>query len=293
MVENYDPPPNAASEHGSALRALLHWYADMGVDLATQETPANYYEGFRTVLTAPGSKANIRARPDKPPMALRSNPESPPQTAVIRPDQKLLSPDEAMATAQTLAAAADSIPKLEDAVRSFEHCGLKASARNTVFADGVPNAPLLVMGEAPGGDEDRIGKPFVGRAGQLLDRMLAAIGHSRASDTYISNVIYWRPPGNRNPTQEEIAICRPFVDRLIALSAPKVILLVGAVPLQALMGRKGIMRMRGKWLSIKTATGSELPVMPSFHPAYLLRNPQAKRLAWHDLQRVRARLREN
>jgi DNA polymerase len=161
-----------------------------------------------------------------------------------------------------------------------------------VFADGVPGADLLVIGEAPGRDEDRIGKPFVGRAGQLLDRMLAAIGRSRQSDTLISNVIFWRPPGNRTPTQVEIAICRPFVERLIELTAPKAVLLAGGAPLAALTGITGIMRARGVWRDIETASGARFPALPMFHPAFLLRQPASKRLAWSDLISLERKLRE-
>src|SRR5690606_20658015 len=139
---------------------------------------------------------------------------------------------------------------------------LKAGARNTVFSDGVPGARLLVIGEAPGRDEDALGKPFVGRAGQLLDKMLAAIGRSRATDTLISNVVYWRPPGNRAPTQAEIAACRPFVERLIELTQPAAIMLAGGVPTQAMIGASGIMRARGAWRDVTLASGAAFPALP-------------------------------
>ena len=154
----------------------------------------------------------------------------------------------------------------------------------------VFGAPLLVIGEAPGKDEDLIGKPFVGRAGQLLDRMLAAIGRSRKENVLISNVIYWRPPGNRTPAQAEIAVCKPFVERLIDLTAPKAIMLAGGVPTQALLGASGIMRARGLWRDIDLPSGRSFPALPVFHPAFLLRQPAHKRLAWRDLQSLAARL---
>ena len=183
--------------------------------------------------------------------------------------------------------------ELANAVAAFDACPLKAGARNTVFADGVFGADLLVIGEAPGRDEDRIGKPFVGRAGQLLDKMLAAIDRSRETNTLITNVIFWRPPGNRTPTAVETAICRPFVDRLIELTAPKAIVLAGGAPLQAMLGVSGIMRARGTWREIKVPALDPIPALPIFHPAFLLRQPIQKRLAWADLQSLDARLTED
>ena len=211
--------------------------------------------------------------------------------AIVPPSQSP-SADEAIAQAQRAAAACDRLDALAAAVAAFDGCGLKAGARSTVFADGVADADLLVVGEAPGKDEDRIGKPFVGRAGQLLDRMLAAIGRSRADNALITNVIYWRPPGNRTPTHEEFAICRPFVDRLIAIVAPKAIMLAGGAPTQALLGVSGIMRARGVWRDFES-DGRAIPVLPTLHPAFLLRSPSAKRLVWGDLLSLEARLRDD
>jgi DNA polymerase len=190
------------------------------------------------------------------------------------------------------AAACSTHQALAEAVAAFTACSLKAGARNTVFADGAPGAPLLVIGEAPGRDEDAAGKPFVGRAGQLLDKMLAAIGRSRTADTLITNVVYWRPPGNRAPTHAEIAVCRPFIERLIELTAPKAIMLAGGVPTQALIGAAGIMRARGAWREIVLPSGARFQALPVFHPAFLLRQPAQKRLAWADLQTLSARLRD-
>jgi DNA polymerase len=201
--------------------------------------------------------------------------------------------DEAARDAERLARACASFDDLAAAVASFEGCPLKPGARSTVFTDGVPGARLLIIGEAPGRDEDRLGKPFVGRAGQLLDRMLAAIGRSRATDTLISNVVFWRPPGNREPTHVEVAICRPFVDRLIELTNPRAILLAGAAPTRALLGLNGIMRARGNWRDIETAGGAKIAALPMFHPAFLLRQPSQKRLAWSDLLALDARLRDD
>jgi uracil-DNA glycosylase len=187
--------------------------------------------------------------------------------------------------ARALAAAAQSVAELRAAVEKFEGCALKGTARNTVFADGVHDAPVLIIGEAPGKDEDEQGKPFVGRSGQLLDRMLAQIGLNRTQNVLISNTIYWRPPGNRDPTQGEIVACLPFVERLIELSQPKLLILTGKAAAHTVLRREdGVMKLRGRRL-FYNREGLPLPVnaMVMLHPAYLLRQPQQKRVAWADL----------
>lgn len=257
-----------------AALALLRWYADMGVDEATAPSPSDFFS-WKT---------------DEPSLRPTPSAQRAPATPVFAPEPSRPSTDEAAAQAALTAAACHSFEELEAAVAAFDGCPLKEGAKNTVFADGVAGADLLVIGEAPGRDEDRIGKPFVGRAGQLLDRMLAAIGRSRAENTLISNVIYWRPPGNRTPTQAETAVCRPFVERLIELTAPKAVMLAGGAPLQALLGVSGIMRSRGVWRDIETPDGRRFPALPVFHPAFLLRQPANKRLAWADMQALKARL---
>ena len=268
----------------AALTALLRWYADAGVSEAVADAPMDFFAAPDEPGLAPGAAIagstprSMPARPSPPPPYER--PAAAP-VSVITPDTGP-SADEAVAAAEKAAAAAQDFAALAAAVAAFDGCPLKKGARNTVFADGTPGADLLVIGEAPGRDEDRIGKPFVGRAGQLLDRMLAAIGRSRETDTLISNVIFWRPPGNRTPTQTETAMCRPFVDRLIALTEPKAIALAGGAPMQALLGQTGIMRARGRWTSI-AVNGRDIPVLPMLHPAFLLRRPEQKRLAWADL----------
>ncbi len=261
------------SEKSIAARALLRWYADAGVDEAVAPFPIDQFERQASAAASPAAK---------------------PQTAAITIIKPPAQPgvDEAIAIAIKAAAAAQSHSELAEAVASFTACSLRAGARNTVFADGVPGAPLLVIGEAPGLDEDASGKPFVGRAGKLLDKMLGAIGRSRTTDTLISNVVYWRPPGNRAPTLAEISICRPFVERLIELTAPKAIVLAGGVPTQALIGAAGITRARGQWREISLASGVRYQALPIFHPAFLLRQPAQKRLAWADLQSLAARLRD-
>lgn len=262
-----------------AARAVLRWYAEMSVDEAVAASPADLYSwSVQDPKAAPRIDA-VRSAPAD--IEIKS---APPEA---------VSTDEAIRLAETAAAACDSFEALEAAVKAFEGCPLKAGAKNTVFADGVPGADLLVIGEAPGRDEDRVGKPFVGRAGQLLDRMLAAIGRSRTDNTLISNVIFWRPPANRTPTALETAVCRPFVDRLIDLTAPKAVLIAGGAPLQAMLGVTGIMRARGVWRDIETASGARFPALPTYHPAFLLRQPAGKRLAWADLQSLAQRLKEH
>lgn len=272
------------------LRALLSWYADMGVDECVSADPVNYFEAFPQTSppNTPPPPQTRASRPSSKP-ALKQRPT----TGVIRPDANAPTAEEAASQARELAISAKDIPSLEAIIRGFDGCPLKKGARHTVFADGKAGAPLMVIGEAPGRDEDREGKPFVGRAGLLLDRMLAAIGHSREENAYISNVIYWRPPGNRTPTPEEMLICQPFAERLIELAQPKTLMIAGAAPLKALLNKTGITKTRGNWQTLNTTSGFTVPVMPTFHPAYLLRNPQTKRLVWQDLQALAAKLREN
>jgi DNA polymerase len=248
-----------------AALAALEWQADCGVDEAIGDAPVNRYE--------------LAAEAPKPAAARPAEPTVPAVT------------DDPVKVARAAAAQAQTLEDLRAALAAFDLCELKKGARNTVFADGNPAARVLVLGEAPGADEDREGRPFVGRAGQLLDRMFAAIGLSRSSPDaqsalYITNVMPWRPPGNRDPEPAEIAMMRPFVERHIALADPQVIVVMGNTPLFALTGSRGILRARGNWTE---ALGR--PVLPMTHPAYLLRNPGAKREAWADLLSLQARLR--
>lgn len=252
-------------------KALLEWQIELGADEAIGEEPIDRY-------TAPKPEPATAAAP------AQQQTEAVPVAAV-----QGLDPVE---EAKALAGAARSLGELREALAGFEHCELKKGARNLVFADGNPRARVMVIGEAPGRDEDMQGKPFVGRAGQLLDRMFVAIGLDRASpDTesalYITNVLPWRPPQNRDPKPEEVAMMLPFVERHVELADPDILVLMGNHSCQALLGRKGITRLRGKWAE---ALGK--PALPMFHPAYLLRNPHAKREAWHDLLMLQAKLRE-
>lgn len=195
--------------------------------------------------------------------------------------------------ARAAAKSATTLDALADAIRAFDGSPLKSACEQAVIYDGVPGASLMVIGEGPGAEEDRRGLPFVGKAGQLLDKMLAAIGRSRGVNTFITNVNYWRPPGNRNPEADEIAVCRPFVDRMIELVQPKLIIAAGGVPAVSLLGSKeGIMKLRGNEYAYSTPDGFKAPMIPILHPAYLLRRPQDKSRAWRDLMLIEKRLAE-
>jgi uracil-DNA glycosylase family 4 len=252
----------AASDHSSA-KALLTWYAAMGVDEAIGEVPVNSF-------AAPVLKP---ARPR--PTAVQS---------AKRPTNSATSMFNRSAIREAM-----TLEALETMVAAFDGCGLKRTAKNLCFARGSTTARLMLIGEAPGRDEDLQGKPFVGRAGQLLDRMLAAIGLDEGS-IYITNTVYWRPPGNRTPTPEEIEACAPFLTRQIELLAPQVLVLLGGAAAKSLLGvSEGIMRLRGKWLSYELV-GQSVATFATLHPAYLLRNPEHKRLAWRDLLIIKAAL---
>jgi DNA polymerase len=275
-------------EGWQAALAALQWQLELGVTEVIGEAPFNAYDladRAPWLPAAQGQGAAVPARAGPPKAAEPYVPQ------ISEAERAALASDAAVAEAQARAAAAASLDALREAMAGYDHCELKRGARNLVFADGRPGARVLVLGEAPGREEDMEGRPFVGAAGQLLDRMFAAIGLSRDNPDleralYITNVIPWRPPGNREPSPEEIAMMRPFVERHIALAAPEIVVLMGNVSCSAVLGAKGILRLRGTWTS---ALG--LPVMPMAHPAYLLRNPVAKREAWADLLEIQAKLR--
>jgi DNA polymerase len=190
----------------------------------------------------------------------------------------------AAARAASAAAAAGTLDALRQAIADFDGSPLRETATNLVFADGVPESGLMFLGEAPGGDEDRLGRPFVGVSGQLLDRMLASIGLDRSRTFYISNILPWRPPGNRTPTDAEIVLFLPFVLRHIALVRPRHLVLLGGVAAKGLLrSKEGITRLRGRWHEVAVEGLGTLPALATLHPAYLLRTPGAKRDAWSDL----------
>jgi len=227
--------------------------------------------------------------PPRPRLQAAPSVNAPKPAPVFRAQAKAATPiADAVSMAKAAAAACTSLDELEAAVRAFDGCSLKAQARNTVFMDGVRGARVMVIGEAPGKEEDEQGRPFVGASGQLLDRMLASIGLNRSANVAITNIIPWRPPGNRNPTATETAICLPFVRRHIEITQPDCLLLVGAVATQALLDSKdGIMKMRkaNHRLTLPNLT-KPIDTFVLLHPAFLLRRPQDKHLAWADLLRV-------
>ncbi|MHA6263340.1 uracil-DNA glycosylase [Arenibacterium sp. CAU 1754] len=245
-------------------RALLEWQVELGVTDTIGDAPVNRYDLADAPPAAPRTKPGAQA-------------PVPPRPAKTDVDP--------VAVATAAANGAATLDALKAAMEAFDLCELKRGARNLVFADGVSGAKVMIIGEAPGRDEDREGRPFVGRAGQLLDRMLDAIGLSRAESVYITNVLPWRPPQNREPRPDEIAMMKPFLERHVALAAPDLIVLMGNISCQAVLGKRGITRLRGKW-----DQAFDLPALPMFHPAYLLRQPGAKREAWADLLELQARL---
>lgn len=260
-------------------RAALEWQIAMGVDVALEDFSQDRY--------AESSAARRPAAPE--PRA------APPEAAPARPQASaaalLAHPDEGAAAAREAAATAASLEELRAIMEAFDGCALKATAGRLVFADGAPGAKLMLVGEAPGREEDLSGLPFVGRSGQLLDRMLGAIGLDRTS-AYIANVIPWRPPGNRTPTPQETEICLPFIRRQIELSAPDVLVALGGAAAQSLFRAKdGIMKLRGRWLDYE-AGERRIRAIATLHPAYLLRSPAQKALAWRDLKAIRRALAE-
>ena len=300
-----------------ALLTLLAWYQEMGVDAAVSDAAVNWLDrgdvppgqGFR--LSADGAVREIdqslaptlpraptgtpaptprQTRTAPPRDSIGAFPARAPSTPTARPFAG--APAEAAERAARQAAReATDLDALEATLRQFDGCGLKATAKNLCFYRGAKQSRLMIIGEAPGRDEDLAGLPFVGRAGQLLDKMLAAISLKEA-DVHITNVVYWRPPGNRTPTPQESEVCRPFLERQMELVAPDVVLLLGGAAAKQVLGvTDGIMRLRGRWREIENGARA-IPTMATLHPAYLLRTPAAKRQAWRDLQAVRAALDE-
>lgn len=257
-----------------AARSLLRWHVDCGVDEAIGHRPVDRF-------------APPPARPARP--AATPQPRTP-NAAPPAPPPALASTSASEAMARDLAAQARTLDELRAAIDGFEQCGLKHTAMNTVFADGAPDADLMLVGEAPGADEDRQGKPFVGVSGQLLDRMLGFAGFSRQRNVYIANILPWRPPGNRKPTPVEVTLCLPFIQRHIELKRPRAVMLLGGTAVSSLLQTsQGITRLRGRWRTLEVGQ-TDVPVMPTYHPAYLLRQPRFKGDAWQDLLDVKERL---
>jgi uracil-DNA glycosylase len=273
---------NQTLDPGQA-RAALKWLVEAGADEALADAPIDRFAvaAEPSPVQMPAPSAPQRTLPQRTPERL---PQRAPASFAVAPA--------VAGSAREIAARCKTLGELKAAIEAFEGCALKVTAKTTVFADGHPDAAVMLIGEAPGRDEDLQGLPFVGRSGHLLDRMLNSIGLDRATSAYITNVIFWRPPGNRPPTPEEAAICAPFLLRHIELQQPKVLLLLGGTPVKHVLNvEEGITRIRGRWGRI-VSNGVEIPVLPTFHPAYLLRQPAAKRQAWQDLLSLKLKLRE-
>ncbi|MBJ7542352.1 uracil-DNA glycosylase [Rhodomicrobium udaipurense] len=266
---------------------LLEWYRAMGVDETIADETRDWLSEIPRAEQPLPKGIDVDANVNrKPPSRERADLTHLAATARAAPAELPASND--VMAARELARSAKSLEELRGLLESFEGCGLKATASRLCLSRGSPSAPLMLIGEAPGKDEDRQGQPFVGRAGQLLDRMLAAIGLTEA-DFYITNIVFWRPPGNRTPSPEEVQVCQPFVERQIELLAPKIVVFLGNAAAKQLTGAtEGIMKLRGKWLELPGHPGAR--AMATLHPAYLLRTPIAKRLAWRDLLAVREAL---
>jgi DNA polymerase len=281
--------PSDHEEAPPGLRELLEFYAEAGVEEALTEEPVDRFAQPAASTAVPRPAASGQpasgAQPSRhlEPVTRLAGPLPAPPTAVVPDEQQAI-------RARELAASATSLEALREILAGFDGCNLKLTAKNLVFADGNPAGPLMLVGEAPGRDEDIEGLPFVGRSGQLLDRMLAAIGFDR-SQAYIANVVPWRPPGNRTPTPLETEICRPFIERQIELANPRVLVALGGPSAKLLLSTgEGILRLRGNWRTHATRSGMQIPAMPTLHPAYLLRNPAHKKLAWRDFLEIKARL---
>jgi len=292
------------------LEALLDYFSGAGVDCFLGDEPVDWFELTKVQqahragglsagqpaaaarqsapsMDYPGAGTNTAPAPRTPqPTPAEAPFAAPPalsgQSAVL-PDKVVID------AARDLAASAASLEELRACLEAFEGCNLKLTAKTLVFADGNPDARLMFVGEAPGRDEDLQGLPFVGRSGQLLDRMLGAIGLDRGS-AYIANVVPWRPPGNRTPTPQETEICKPFIVRQIELVDPDVLVFLGAASAKTLLGvQDGIRKMRGRWMRYKTGE-REVAAIATYHPAYLLRSPLEKRLSWRDFLAIRQQL---
>jgi DNA polymerase len=265
-----------------AAEALRFWIR-AGVDRALGETPVN-----RFADSAAAARRSAAVAPA--PVHEMSAPASGAGLPVRQSASQVQPPEAAETQARALAAAATDLETLRSVMASFDGCALKRTATQLVFADGSPGSSIMFVGEAPGGDEDRIGRPFVGRAGQLLDRMLNAVGLDRGQ-VYIANVIPWRPPGNRTPTLQETQTCLPFITRQIELADPQFLVCIGGSSAQTLLGVKtGITRARGSWFTYQRAGGRTIPALAMLHPAYLLRQPAMKRLAWADMRALASAL---
>ncbi|WP_019223732.1 uracil-DNA glycosylase [Bartonella rattaustraliani] len=265
---------------------LLNFYKESGVDAALTDLPVDRFHQSVLLEKKPTKTVHISHHqqppshhlPPQPTVKLRHPP--PPHSGSVQHESSAIE----------IAKSANTLDELKSALLAFNGCSLKLTAKNTCFSDGTAGSPLMLIGEAPGREEDLQGTPFVGKAGKLLNKILESIGLTR-NNVYIANTIPWRPPGNRTPTPREVALCRPFIERQIYLARPRILIALGGVATQFLTGaQNGIVRTRGKWLTYEREGNIKIPVMPTFHPAYLLRTPSQKKLTWMDFLEVKNRL---
>ncbi len=276
-TEDSLPPQFGPAQAAEALR----WWIDAGVNFALDETPHNRL----------AEKAAVEPQGARDAMPVARKPATPEVRSNFGSGGAgTVAPDAAETAARALAAGAEDLDALRAVMMTFDGCALKRTATQLVFEDGAPGSPVMFVGEAPGRDEDQIGRPFVGRAGQLLDRMLNAIGLDRRQ-VYIANVDPWRPPGNRTPTVQETQVCLPFIRRQIELAAPEILVCLGGSAVQTLLGvAGGITRARGSWFTYPCESGRPIRALAMLHPAYLLRQPAQKRLAWADMRALASAL---
>jgi uracil-DNA glycosylase family 4 len=273
-------------DHNQVARELLAFYLESGVDAVLDDAPVDRLADTAEIAHRP----TIKQPPAATPLTQAPSPAPARLTpATMVAPQPPMAPDGAVMAAREEAKSARTLDELKAILGGFQGCPLRATATQLVFADGNPQACVMFVGEAPGRDEDIAGLPFVGRSGQLLDRMMAAVGLTRA-DAYIANIVPWRPPGNRTPTPQESATCLPFTLRQIELVDPDVLVCLGGPSAQTLLGiRDGILRTRGRWFPFQTGT-REIRATATLHPAYLLRQPLQKRLAWRDFLAIKKTL---
>jgi DNA polymerase len=271
-------------QHTETLKEVLQFYADAGVDMALDEEPHNRFVSSQKAIEAAAIPASASGSNSAQTSQTRPSDARQPAAAPMSPAIESKSHDANVADARQCAASATTLDELLEKLLSYEGCGLKRTATNTVFEDGNRNARIMLVGEAPERDEDLQGKPFVGRSGQLLDKILQAVGLDRSS-VYLGNILPWRPPGNRTPTNVEMELCKPFIRRQIELANPDMLVFLGPSSARNLLETtEGILKLRGKWRSYSKA---EIPVMPTLSPAYLLRQPAQKRLVWRDFLNIR------
>ena len=266
-------------------RAVLNWHLAMGIDETINDSPIDRFESSNVQLQQNKFELDVQTGMHANETITRMPGNI--SEGKIKAEKSSLLPHSAFDTA----ASANTLKELETVIENFEGCSLKKTATNLVFVDGNPEGRVFLIGEAPGAEEDRQGKPFVGPSGQLLDKMLASIGLDR-NKVLISNTVFWRPPGNRTPTPLEVSSCLPFIERIIEIMRPEVIIPLGGPAAKSLLGQKaGIGKLRGRWFEYSSQeTDHTIPATPLFHPAYLLRTPAQKRAAWRDLIMVKRRL---